>query len=78
VNGERHSWGNTVREVIDGIPGISVSALRRLNRLPFVVGVFSLGVAALGVIALPFTAIGGPLHRSFGVRRGTSRCSPSC
>jgi hypothetical protein len=59
VNGERHSWGDTMRQIIDAIPGISVSALRRLNRLPFVVGVFSLGVAALGVIALAFTAIGG-------------------
>jgi hypothetical protein len=59
VDGERHSWGDTMREVIDAIPGITVSALRRLNRLPFVVGVFSLGVAALGVIALAFTAIGG-------------------
>jgi len=48
-----------MREVIDAIPGITVSALRRLNRLPFVVGVFSLGVAALGVVALAFTAIGG-------------------
>jgi hypothetical protein len=59
VNGERHSWGDTVREIIDAIPGISVSALRRLNRLPFVVGVLSLGGAALGVIALASTAIVG-------------------
>jgi hypothetical protein len=59
VDGERHSWGDRVREVIDAIPGISVSALRRLNRLPFVVGVLSLGGAAIGVIALALTAIGG-------------------
>ena len=65
MDGERHSWGDTVREVIDAIPGISVSALRRLNRLPFVVGVFSLGGAALGVIALAFTAIGGRTSPEF-------------
>jgi hypothetical protein len=70
--------GCTYDFIVSDVPPASFYLLRIVGIDACTFGVFSLGVAALGVIALAFTAIGAALRRSFGVRRGTSRRSPSC